>query len=84
MATTDKTPDAVTVEVDALAKAHGLALRLEHDETAPLPWAVWCWDPAADLNDPSDADIIGAGESASEAIEGARAQLRAWEATVPR
>jgi hypothetical protein len=64
--------------LDALAYAHGLELRVEHDETAPMPFAVWCWDPFEETH--ADADIIGAGESESEAIDQARRQIRKWEA----
>lgn len=42
---------------------------LEHDETAPMPFAVWS----------PEGDILGAGECASEAIEEARATVRVWE-----
>lgn len=61
-----------TAELDALAVFAGLNLRIEHDAAAPLPWAVWGSDGI------EDEDIIGAGESPSEAIEDARAQVRMW------
>jgi hypothetical protein len=41
---------------------------LLEDADAPLRFSVWC-----------DDDIIGAGETASEAIEEARATVRGWE-----
>jgi hypothetical protein len=41
---------------------------LHHDADAPLAYAVWC-----------DGDIIGAGESASEAVAEARRTVRVWE-----
>jgi hypothetical protein len=69
--------------LDSLAYAHGLELRIEHDESAPLPFAVWCWDPCED-GGKDNADIIGAGESESEAIDAARKQLRIWEANAQR
>lgn len=55
-------------ELDALAAMSRLNLRLERDESAPAPWAVW-----------DESEIIGAGESASEAVEDARRQVRRWE-----
>jgi hypothetical protein len=69
-------------DLDALAEFYGLELRLResdldeyyHDSFA---WAVWGWNPTSETED--DADIIGAGESQSEAIESARKQLREWE-----
>ena len=59
-----------------LGAAHGVELRLKHDDAAPMPFAVWCWGPD---DDESDADIIGAGQTESEALDAARVQLRAWE-----
>lgn len=59
-------------ELDALAEFAGLNLRLEHDPDAPLPWAVWGSDGI------EAEDIAGAGVTASEAIEDARAQIRTW------
>jgi hypothetical protein len=61
-----------TAELDALAVFGGLHLRLEHDEAAPMPWAVWGSDGG------DDEDIIGAGDSPSEAIEDARHTIRGW------
>ncbi len=65
--------------LDALAYAHGVELRIEHDTDAPLPYAVWCWDPC-EVDGKELADIIGAGETESEAIDEARRQIRKWEA----
>ncbi len=42
---------------------------LEEDADAPERFAVWS----------PEGDIIGAGETASEAIEDARATIRTWE-----
>lgn len=65
-------PEAAS-ELDALAEFAGLNLRLEHDDDAPMPWAVWG-------SDGIDAeDLLGAGESPSEAIEDARNTIRGWE-----
>jgi hypothetical protein len=63
--------------LDALAFAHGLELRISHDPSAPMPYAVWAWAPECETED--DADILGAGESESEAVEMARKQIRIWE-----
>ena len=41
---------------------------LEHDPDAPSPFAVWC-----------DGDIIGSGDTASEALADARHTVRCWE-----
>jgi len=41
---------------------------LDHDRTAPLPFAVWS----------PEGDILGAGMTAVEAIEDARATVEAW------
>ncbi len=60
-------------ELDGLAEYAGLNLRLEHDPEAPMLWAVWGGDGW------NDEEIIGAGDSPSEAIEDARRQIRAWE-----
>ncbi len=46
---------------------------LDHDETAPLPYAVWY-----PLPDCSGYDILGAGESAEAAIRDARATVDSW------
>lgn len=68
------TPNASDqAEIDALAEWSGLNLRLDHDESAPLPWAVWYTIPES-----GDEDILGAGESPSEAIEDARNTARQW------
>lgn len=62
-------------ELDALAEYYGANLRLDHDPDAPMPWAVW----ATLFPEESDyEDIAGAGVTASEAIEDARAQIRTW------
>jgi hypothetical protein len=63
--------------LNALAYAHGLELEIEEDDDAPMLWAVWAWKPECETYE--DADIIGAGDSESEAIEEARKQLRIWE-----
>ena len=60
-------------ELDALAEFAGMNLRFDHDESAPLPWAVWGGDGI------DNEDIIGAGASPSEALEAAREQVRQWE-----
>lgn len=60
-------------ELDGLAEYAGLNLRLEHDPEAPMLWAVWGgdgWD---------EEEIIGAGDSPSEAIEDARQQIQRWD-----
>ncbi len=62
-------------ELDALAEAAGLNLRLDLDRDAPLLWAVWSHD-----GNGSDEDIIGAGDSPSAALEDARKTIRGWEA----
>ncbi len=68
--------------LDALAYAHGLELRIVHDPSAPRPFAVWGWAPDYEVEE--DADIIGCGETESEAIDEARKQLRKWEAEALR
>jgi hypothetical protein len=65
--------------IDALNRAYGkhdLTLELVHDTSGEVPmlWHVVCRSGEHD----TDIDIIGAGDSASEAIEEARNQLRAW------
>ncbi len=47
---------------------------LEHDTDAPAPFAVWS----------EDDEIIGAGETASEAIVDAHATVRGWESNYYR
>ena len=49
------------------ATAIELTLRLVHDPSAPLPWAVW-----------ADDDILGAGDSAVEAVADALQSLEHW------
>ncbi len=63
--------------LDALAYAHGMELRIDHDPDAPSPFAVWGWAPDYEVEE--DADIIGTGETESEAVEAARRQMRIWE-----
>ncbi len=46
---------------------------LEEDDEAPMLFAVWY------PTDDGDFDILGAGATASEAIEDARKQVRLWE-----
>lgn len=41
---------------------------LEEDADAPMPFAVWL-----------DGDLLGVGESQSEALEDARKKVRGWE-----
>lgn len=60
---------AECLELTELAGAH---VRIERDDDAPMPWAVWCKTPCG------EEDIIGGGESGSEAIEEARATIRGW------
>jgi hypothetical protein len=55
-----------------LAQAVGVTYRIEYDQTAPLPWAVWT------TGDDGIQDIIGAAYTREGAIEDARKQLRAW------
>lgn len=75
MADTD-TFDALNYqyEIDELAAMAGVSLRIEHDDAAPMPWAVWSDDGEG------GGDIVGAGDTVSEAIEDARRQARQWEA----
>jgi hypothetical protein len=47
---------------------NGQAFRVDHDEDAPEPWAVWL-----------DGEIIGVGEAESEALEDAIQTVREWE-----
>lgn len=56
--------------LDSLASAHGVELRIDHDEEAPMPYSVWCWCPESETE--LDADLIGAGESESEVVDEAR------------
>lgn len=63
----------VTADLSAtllrLAQEQGIAYRVEQDNTAPQPWAVWA----------DDDEILGAGDSLDEALEDAVNQLRSWE-----
>ncbi len=49
---------------------------LEHDSTAPMPYAVWY--PTDEAGDAESFDILGAGESAEAAIRDARATVDGW------
>ena len=62
-------------ELTELAAQTDGALYFDRDETAPKLWAVWI-----DLGAGGE-DIIGAGDSPSEALEDARATVRGWEAS---
>jgi hypothetical protein len=68
-------------ELDLLAQAHGMELRLERDEKAPKLFAVWGWSPDDETED--DRDIIGAGDTETEAINDARETMRSWSAVTP-
>lgn len=61
-------------ELADLAEDHGVIVRIEHDLEAPSPWAVWSEDP-----DGIPDEILGAGETRSEAIEEACATMRGWK-----
>ncbi len=58
-----------TEQLDLLAEYAGCNLWLEDDADAPMRFAVW----------EHDTGIIGAGNTADEAIEYARCTIRAWE-----
>lgn len=60
-------------ELDILAEYAGLNLWVEHNEENPSPFAVF-----ADLED-GISELIGSGDSESEAIEAARVTIRGWE-----
>lgn len=65
-----------SAELDELAALAGVErLSADYDPDAPLPWAVWV------CGDSDELDLIGAGESCSEAIEDARNTVRGWEAS---
>jgi hypothetical protein len=64
---------STTSELDALAECFGVNLRIEDGPCFPA-FAVWC-----EVDCDGTEDIIGTGETASEAIEAARKQLRHWE-----
>lgn len=69
-----------TPALDALAIAAGVNLEIEHDESNPAPFAVWSENP----EDEDDFNIIGSGDTESEAIEAARETVRGWEAEARR
>jgi hypothetical protein len=60
-------------DLTAIAECFGVNLRIEEDPTAPLRFGVWCEDPAT-----GETELIGASNSAGEAIDEARQQLRKW------
>ena len=64
----------LAAELHRLAELACLNLRIENDADAPMPWAVWGSDPTAD----EPEDIIGAGKTASDAIDQARALIAQW------
>lgn len=57
--------------LDSLAECFGCNLQWDHCDGLD---GVWYQDPVS-----SEWDIIGSGETRSEAIDAARTQLRAWE-----
>lgn len=60
--------------LESLAEVYGLELRVEYD--SEHGFAVWGWSPDTEAD--ADRDIIGSGDTASEALDAARRQLQRW------